>query len=247
MARESQRKGFTIIEVALVLAISGLILVGAISSTSGAIARQRYNDSVQSVTDQLKRYYTQANNPQGLSDAGGNTKQALYGKFIRFANESNNSVVYSYNVIGDAEAKEAAASSDAKAIAETFKNANLTLQSGSEEAYRIPYDATIEQANKGANNHDLFTGSLLILYSPNGGVIHTYVSNGTDFNKAIDKNSSDVAKTRRLDLCINSPDIDAAGGIRRNIRIAEDGRNSTAVELIDVNAGGTGGNACNNS
>lgn len=48
---EEVKRGFTIIEVMLVLAITGLMLVGVIAGTYSSIATQRYNDSVRSFSE----------------------------------------------------------------------------------------------------------------------------------------------------------------------------------------------------
>ena len=227
MAREAQRKGFTIIEVALVLAISGLILIGIISTTSGAVARQRYNDSVQSIAEQLRVYYTQVNNPQAPEGSNGKSTSALYGKYIVFKNQDGASVIQSQNITGKAEFLDYGSSS-AFSTTTDLSNAGLKLQGNTDE-YRAPWGATIEKANSNPDSHDLYTGALLILYSPNGGAIHTYL--GDDFKSAVNNITTGV-----VNLCVNSPDLNAAGSIRRNIRIAADGRNSSAVELIDVDS-----------
>ena len=52
------RKGFTIIEVMLFLALSGLLLVGLLGGLGGNIARQRYNDAVQDVVNMLRDQYS---------------------------------------------------------------------------------------------------------------------------------------------------------------------------------------------
>jgi len=52
------RKGFTIVEVMLFLALSGLLLVGLLGGLGGNIARQRYNDAVQDVADIMRDQYS---------------------------------------------------------------------------------------------------------------------------------------------------------------------------------------------
>ena len=51
------RKAFTIVEVVIVLAITGLIFVGAVVGVSSGLARQRYNDAVQDITQKLRTQY----------------------------------------------------------------------------------------------------------------------------------------------------------------------------------------------
>lgn len=64
MTKLSLHRGFTIIEVTLVLAISSLIIVGVMMGTSGSIARQRYNDSVNDIVDYLRSTYSEVINVQ---------------------------------------------------------------------------------------------------------------------------------------------------------------------------------------
>lgn len=52
------RKGFTIIEVMLFLALSGLLLVGILGGLGGNIARQRYNDAVQDTVNMFRDQYS---------------------------------------------------------------------------------------------------------------------------------------------------------------------------------------------
>ena len=52
------RRGFTIIEVMLFLALTGLLLVGILGGLGGNIARQRYNDAVQDLANILRDQYS---------------------------------------------------------------------------------------------------------------------------------------------------------------------------------------------
>ena len=48
---EAERQGFTMLEVTLVLALTGLLLIGLLGGTAAAIQTQRYNDSVRSYAE----------------------------------------------------------------------------------------------------------------------------------------------------------------------------------------------------
>lgn len=54
--------GFTIIEVVLFLAITGLMVVGLLVGVSGSIDRERYNDAVTSLHDNLQGQYNLVDN-----------------------------------------------------------------------------------------------------------------------------------------------------------------------------------------
>lgn len=118
-------KGFTIIEVTLVLAIAALLFIGVIGGTSVNISRQRYNDAVQSFTEFLRRSYSEVVNTEnpredelergapctvlsgttiGNSDdtiEAGRTNCLIYGKLLTFGEDEKDDKVYSYDVLGD--------------------------------------------------------------------------------------------------------------------------------------------------
>ena len=61
MGRNSKR-GFTIIEVMLFLALTGMLFAAVVVSTSGSMARQRYKDSVEDIYDILLDAYDYVEN-----------------------------------------------------------------------------------------------------------------------------------------------------------------------------------------
>ena len=124
------KSGFTIIEVVIVLAITGLLLTGILAGASTNITRQRYNDSVQNFAEFLRSTYSEVVNVQNprsgqaanrfcsvsnlnnqISSQGttknigfpGRTECALYGKLIVFGEDDDsgeNTTIYSYDIIG---------------------------------------------------------------------------------------------------------------------------------------------------
>lgn len=54
--------GFTLLEVAIVLAITFLIFIAMLGTIQVSVARQRYNDSVTSFQDFLQRQYSEVQN-----------------------------------------------------------------------------------------------------------------------------------------------------------------------------------------
>ncbi|MDO4508256.1 MAG: hypothetical protein Q4B65_02655 [Candidatus Saccharibacteria bacterium] len=106
-----KRIGFTIIEVALFLAITGLLFVGIAAGTQNSIWQQRFNDSTQNFAEFLRSIYSQVSNPQSVGT--GRSDYAIYGKLIVFGETTGldgNSVngagevqrVFVYDVVGDA-------------------------------------------------------------------------------------------------------------------------------------------------
>ncbi len=304
----NDRRGFTIIEVSLFLAISGFLIIGLLVGTSASISRQRYNDSVQDFAEFLRRTYSSVinvENPrsgvaenkgicsaQGLfknpanpgetseedesnSDAHpGRTDCAIYGKLITF-HEGGRPVIYTYDIIGqtyDFDIDKSASWSTVDALkqvkadvlAPVIDNSNncTSIKPFSTSAdYKLQWGARVETST----SSDAFKGAIIIARSPITGIVHTLVSDDTIEVQKFKNHSScsgsvsspnenddrrlfpQLSKftAKKVNFCIGSEDVLATGNRRRNIRLAKDGGNSTAVQLISVDADlGSEGNQC---
>jgi len=120
--RQKVIRGFTIIEVSLFIAISGLLFAGLAIGTSTNVARQRYNDAVNDFVDFLQDVYGQVENVENantssdkftrygcstvkfkkndLAEYGGRSDCAIYGKIIIFGQEDGENVEV-YDLIGE--------------------------------------------------------------------------------------------------------------------------------------------------
>ena len=76
------RRGFTLVEVALFLAITAAIFVSIAVGTQNSIFQQRYNDAVQNFAEFLRSMYSQVTNVQ--SEGYGRSEYAIYGKLVNF-------------------------------------------------------------------------------------------------------------------------------------------------------------------
>ena len=100
------RSGFTIMEVSLFLALSGFLMVGLIASANMSVNRQRYSDSVNSVSDFLRGIYTDVLNvsndktPSSMlnGEDAGRTTTAIYGKLLIFGEQKYDMLPYLYMV-----------------------------------------------------------------------------------------------------------------------------------------------------
>ena len=101
--------GFTLVEVTLFLAVSGLLLLGVLSMTQASITSQRFNDVTQNFAEFLRKVYSDVANPQGIGE--GRSEQAIYGRMITFGEKvdlSGNNVpsgeqkIFVYDVVGSA-------------------------------------------------------------------------------------------------------------------------------------------------
>lgn len=62
----TDKSGFTIIEVMLVLGLTGMLLIGLLGGTFASIASRRYSDSVRSFAEYLRQEYSEVLSPESL-------------------------------------------------------------------------------------------------------------------------------------------------------------------------------------
>lgn len=188
------KSGFTIIEVMLVLGLTGMLLIGLLGGTFSSIAAQRYSDSVRSFAEYLRQEYSEVLSPESLG-AGNSQKYAVYGKALVFghhygdteADKEFNRRVYSAILIGNANIPE---SIDGDFIDE-LANVELEFYCGQPLAtgadvkntsvgYYDPLwqsDLTMPE-RKGINNTP-FVGTVIIARTPTSGAIHTVYTKKT--------------------------------------------------------------------
>ena len=128
MKKGRARKGFTIIEVAIFLAISGMLFVMVLANTAIRVTSRRYSDAVYDLAEELKNAYSATVNVENYrnktEDSGffcsitsafrgasliknssdtdnypGRSRCAVYGQVITFG-EDGKSDVHRYDIIG---------------------------------------------------------------------------------------------------------------------------------------------------
>lgn len=303
----NSRKGFTMIEVTIVLAVTGLMLVGILGGINIRVAAQRYSDTVQSAEDFLRGVYSEvinvengradvafnqtfcsgpvqvealkANSSAKIIDTGeithaGRSKCSIYGKLVSFGEETDKdhpSKVHVYTIVGQLRGSEAEGGVDSVFDSLKIVGADayafdygadstqcIVATAGTSSTYTPLWDARFETTDSG----DLLKTAYMIIRSPISGAIHTYrlkpgnsvnidkellagafgcsasalttKSNTIDgINYHLSNNNFEVGD---VDICINSPDLYAAGSSRRNLRIKADGRNTSAVEFVETDS-----------
>lgn len=257
------RSGFTLIEVSLFLAISGLLLVGIIAGTQSSIVAQRFNDSVQNYIEFLRTVYSEVNNPQSLGD--GRSDYAIYGRLISFGQTTaldgmaipkDEQRIYVYDIIGQSNSigtgavTAALSGANANVIFEN-KNALGTVTSvdfaGNVKEYIPTWGAAIDDASK--TNGTPYTGTILIVRHPKSGTISTVVSSTImQINKIVNdanrsgnftnarkmlKDNLGGFSTSEVDFCVNPNGVGLGADMRRDVRLLSNARNASGVELID--------------
>lgn len=172
-------EGFTIIETMLFLAISGMLLAGLLFGIGGAIAAQRYRDSVTSLQLAFQQPYNDVANVKNFrgSTACGTDNRGQGNCFLlgRYMTISNNGDIRMTNVIGTP----TTTTSDDLADMPLLQSYNLTIVS--ENAYEnsmewgteIAWPVSGPSARTPANNRQF---SMLVLKSPASGLIYTFTA-----------------------------------------------------------------------
>ena len=129
--------GFTLVEVSIFLAISGLLLIGIIAGTQNSINAQRFNDSVQNFVEFLRTVYSEVENPQSPGD--GRSGYAIYGRLVSFGQAMTldgaripdyEQRVYVYDVIGNSSSINTSSGLAVSAL--IAANANVVLENKSD-------------------------------------------------------------------------------------------------------------------
>ena len=245
------RRGYTLVEVMLFLAITGLLFVGIALGVQNSMFQQRYNDSVQSFAEFLRSVYSQVSNVQN-STGNGRSDMAFYGKLVVFGEaktldgaDNVDGEVYSYDVIGGADGGLSGK------VLENLKNIGATIWSSNEvyagnvEAYKPRWQSRIQGIK---NDGKDYVGALLVVRNPQSGTIFTFKTDGIlDING--NNGSFKLAEvlndftSGEVDYCVN-PEGKQASDTRRDIRIKENSRNASGVEVIGADATGKSGNRC---
>ena len=180
-----KRFGFTLLEMAIFLAMTGALFVGIIVGTQGSIRQQKYNDSVQSFVNFWKDIYASVSNTQNYNGEQGRSDQAIYGKLVVFgqsiglpsSSDFDQRMVFTYDVIGDATVSGTGTALEVLynlgSVPKNYINVisynGAAFSSGIAESYLPTWGAEIQD-----ENGELFKGSILVVRHPRSGVINTY-------------------------------------------------------------------------
>lgn len=254
------RRGFTLVEVSLFLAITAAIFVSIAVGTQNSIFQQRYNDAVQNFAEFLRSVYSQVMNVQ--SEGHGRSEYAIYGKLVNFEEDENgNNKITTYNVIGDVAEDDL----DNGNVLDRLKklNADVVLNKGVGEDieykpvgfvedYRPRWASQIQTTKGWDEKYEVFTGALLIVRHPSSGTVYTYSSNepikdvdgyirGLNSGLSVenqlltkiesDNESDKFSSANDVDFCVN-PNGAEQSTLRRDVRIVAGARNATGVEII---------------
>jgi len=252
-ASEESKPGFTIIEVMLVLAITGLMLVGVIAGTYSSIATQRYNDSVRSFSEFLRQVYAEVISPQSLGEGNSDT-EAVYGKVAVFGinagtdsqtNSDTADTVYTATLVGGTHPPRNATNfiqelgyqnpADPSNDVAAHLFCGNGAQASTVDEYIPMWEAKIDNTSS-----QTLKGTLIIARSPASGTVHTaFTKTVYNIKDECEKASNDLRRDlhdspgnfdykQDVDFCIVSDN----SRVVRDIRLTADGHNSSAINLI---------------
>lgn len=258
---EDSKEGFTLIEVMLVLAITGLMLVGLIGGSYTTIARQRYTDALNSFAEYLSRTYSEVISPeslgQGTSDRNSGNL-AILGKVLVFGynysdSERDTRSVYSATLVGSADISRASDQEFIDEITSADTDAKLFCGDASRDLpttvslYTPLWETTLTQTIPDQNQP--FQGTVVIARTPTSSTVHTIYAPDLVYNLRDNCTAdNDHANTQFTeDFQEHGRDYyhaDADNQVKiclkaidnaviRQINLAVDGSNTSAVSILD--------------
>lgn len=252
----NSKRGFTLVEISIFLAVTGLLFIGVTVGVQNSIFRQRYTDAVQNFADFLRNTYAGVINVQGVN--GGRSDQAIYGKMIVFGESSvepgaqlgeqsgeeqseaptagqsggGDYRIMSYDLVGNIPADGVG---DGLPIQKLLKYLELKVpENGLVEEYSPKWGVSIQTTDPTGDNR--YTGSIMIVRHPVSGKVYTLygdsinVTSGTA-SKLSETFLGSLKDEDDINICVN-PNGDEASSIRADVRIEKGATNASGVSII---------------
>lgn len=241
-----KQAGFTIVEVMLFLAISGLLAVLLLGGWGTMINTQRYKDSTRTLQTFLQQQYNLVYNVEngradnlvcgddgvkekiGGGDPRGQTDCVLLGRYVRISGEK----VQVFAIVGKELSANSTAQNDSDAIGESAPS-RVTEDLGlSDSALVVPWQATVVGTD---NSPDAANYAIVIIRSPLSGTVHTYtlgLANDSSY-PTVSEIVSNQHEKNDVQLCLD-PGAPLSGGRMAVVVRAY----ATSQNFIDVLADG---------
>lgn len=265
---QKSKDGFTLIEVMLVLGITGLILLGLLGGTFNSIAHQRYNDSLRNFAEYLSLQYSEVLSPESIGQEStefnlGNSDQVILGKIIVFGSQADNSDVYSATLVGKVQPLSTKPTSNKTFIEDLISEESSThIYCGDSKSpstvseYTPLWEAQLVKPNTDGGSYkkdQKFKGTIIIARTPNSSTINTIFADkiynlkeqcqppdqsgaSTELQEDFRQQRLGVATTfegnKTIGICVESDN----SAVTREVRIAANGRNTSAVSTLTEDA-----------
>jgi type II secretory pathway pseudopilin PulG len=230
--------GFTVIEVMLFLAVTGILAVGILVGSGVSIGQQRYRDSVNTLKSLIQDQYNETTNvqnsrnqawtcdsstiiiesPSGTGESRGTSDCVLLGRFITVDNSGTKLTVSSVAGYRDTGA---AAASD---ILELQTHYKLGISPIDQEEKDVEWGAQVVEPKTTTP----MPVSILIVRSPLSGAVMTFIADGVTNDLDGLVKVSNLQQTK--DLCINA-DAGSFVGKRVEVKINAYASSQTAISI----------------
>ncbi len=257
-----KRSGFTLIEIAIFLAVTGLLFVGIAVGTGNSVSQQRFTDSVKNFADFLRNVYSEVSNPQSKGDGRGN--KAIYGRMITFGENyalngelNEDDKIFVYDVIGEANSEFSGSTFAAlKSVGASpvIEDGDSIKQAGLVESYSPKWGAKVEIYRYNNNNPtEESNATVIIARHPRTGLVYTLLSysDKIQVNEAVVKAKSgqdykDLLLSDKLEgdkLVVDRFQVEPIDfcvssddnyNRRQDIRIVSNARNASGVKIIPL-------------
>ena len=241
--------GFTIIETSLFLAISGVLIVGMITTAGISLTNQRYKDAATTLRDVLQEQYSntlsvQSSRPTDLSctttaqitDTGvgeniGQSECAVIGRYVRI---DNGGLITTYNVL----ARQTGSAANLSDVASLQANYALGVDTSEMDDTKMEWGTQISWPKSGAemranvNNREF---GMLVVRSPDSGRVYTFTTNTIP----ADKNSVQSAYLKSMIVTGNG----VPGQAARVLCVSTDTWNTSEPFAVHINGYASGSSA----
>lgn len=235
----TSERGFTVIEVMLFLAVTGVLAVGILVGSGVSIGQQRYRDSVNSIKSFIQDQYSATTNVAndrtatwacdstadidttsvGAGQARGTSDCMLLGRFVTL--DDSGTTFTASDVVGYRNANAVTAASD---VLELQTNYRLGISPISPTKEEVAWGAAIVQP-KTTNPMPI---TLLIVRSPLSGSVLTFTMDGVKTNPNALIDADNLKETKNL--CVDS-DIGTFVGRRAAVQIGAYASNQGAIQI----------------
>ena len=242
--KSSKTNGFTIIEVLLFIAITGLLVASVLATTGGTINSQRYKDSSSSLKSMIQMQYSNAINVDnqrltdgscgGTDSVAGQSDCVIWGRIIRFNATDTKSKISSRYVISESDVDLGTYDSDF-AIFEEYGVKEPAADLMVADIYDMEWGTSISKVLKPGGTDESTVFTMLIMRSPLTGVLTTYMlpeaPSGT-LIEFIEKAKLGAADNKYLDLCVDSEGLISDTIRQTAVRIYASATSASGVEII---------------
>lgn len=247
---KSFQLGFTIIETMLFLAITGLLMAGILATAGTSVNLQRYNDSVRSLQNRLKKVYndtinvsndrnssqacSKGSNAINIVNAQSNVGQSdcvLIGKYITNSNSNlNNTTITVSDVLGYYDENTTSGTDVAD-----FKNYLFTIYPGSQDSYSLEWGSSIYSLTSSNSQSSNF--SILVLRSPISGLVKTFVDSSKSYSQAdIGSLVRAAYLNKPAKICVDPNGLFSTGS-KMAVSIEANSTSSSGVDVLGDNSG----------